>query len=295
MKIKFITIITLIATSLIYSQNCKTENISLLKKLTTENITHCLNTQLNGNNYLVGIACDDNVYGECKLFVFKKFANTWLMEHQSIFNTANGYIGNLKSEEGFIYFGSEIAGGTSGNGYYYFNAYNPSENKLYTLEYYWSDYNYSSYGFRNLENITNPKVLNYLEKQASKSELVYKPSNELSQEDIWKLDNKKIYESDLSEFRIKFNYTIDEPKFFSENNKEFENKRFIIYNQFKGNVTAFDKNTKKHFIVWIPYWFYETIKLIGLSIDNKLILKDGTMKGGVIININLDSGESVIK
>lgn len=294
MKIKITTFLLVFSISTLFSQKCTDGDISLLKKLTKENITHCLKAQFNETNYLVGISCNDGVWGECKLFIFKKFANTWLLEHQSIFNNANSEIENLKSEEGLIYFESELVGGAIGNGSYYFNAYNPVENKLYTLEYSWSDYKYGAHGFENIENITNAKVLNFLEKQASQSERVYRPNNELSLEDKWKIANKKNYESDLSEFKITFNYSVEKPKHFSESNKEFENKRYIIYNQFKGNVTAFDKNTKKHFIVWMPYWFYETTELIGLT-QNNLLLKDGTMKGGVIISINLDSGESDIK
>lgn len=291
MKLKITILILFFSITTLISQNCTDGEISLLKKLTTENITYCLKTELNKTNYLVGISCNDKIWGECNFFVFKKFANTWLLEHKSTFNNTNGNIEDLKSEEDLIYFGSELAGGSIGNGYYYFNAYNPIENKLYTLEYTWSDYNYSSHSFENIENITNQKVLNFLERKASNSEVVYKPSNELSIQDEWKLANKEVYENDSNEFNISFKYSKERSNNFTDDDIEFENKKFIVYYQFKGDITAYDKSIKKYFIVWMPYWFYDNLELIGISNDNILTFKDNYMRDGVIININMETGQ----
>jgi hypothetical protein len=291
MKITLSFLIIILNSTLGFSQLNEKNDIIILKKLTLEDISYSIKSINDHGTYLTGITCDFRVWGECTAFVYKNFAGSWELKDKLTLPNFNGEIEEFISNENLIYFGSHSAGGSSGNGSYYFNAYSFEDNKFYSLEYSWSDYNYSSYGFSNIEEINNKNVLNFLEKKASESEYVYKPSNELTLVEQWKIDNKGLYEKIFKkETEIIFKYTENSPYLFEE--KTAENKDYIIYNRFKGNLYGYNKKTKKYFIIWIPSWFYDTTIFMFLNEDNSLGIQDSTLgSNGARIYIDLDSKE----
>lgn len=271
--------------------NIKSDIITL-KKLTLEEISYSLLSKTENGEFLTGITCDYNVWGECTAFVYKKFGGSWSLKGKLTFYNTNGEIDNFTSNKNLIYFGSHSIGGTSGNGSYYFNGYSFKEGKFYSLEYYWSDYNYSSYGFNNIEEITNETILKYFERKASECEHVYKLSDELTLDEEWKIDNKGIYEKIFEgKTKIKFKYTSNPPYIFEEITAE--NKDYIIYNLFKNNLYGYKKSTKEYFIIWIPNWYYDTTIFMSLDDKNNSIkIQDSTLgSNGASIFINLDTND----
>lgn len=289
MKKHIILLIIILNSSFGFSQLNEKNDITILKKLTLEEINYSLKSKTEKGTYLIGITCDFSVWGECTAFVFKNFAGSWELKDKLTFSNTNGEIEEFTSNENLIYFGSHSAGGSSGNGSYYFNAFSFDESKFYSLEYSWSDFKYSSYGFNNIETINNNIVLEYLEKKASESEYVYKPSTELTLEESWKIENKNIYEKIFREkTKIVFKYDNSEYEF---ENKVAENNKYIIYNVFKGNMYGFKKSTKEYFIIWVPSWNYDTTKFVLLdNEDNTVFIQDSTLgSNGARVYINLDT------
>tara|TARA_R110002049_G_scaffold254242_2_gene429649 strand:- start:264 stop:1175 length:912 start_codon:yes stop_codon:yes gene_type:complete len=275
-----------------FSQLNDSNDITILKKLTLEEINYSLKSETEYGTFLTGITCDFSVWGECTALVYKNFAGSWSLKDKLTFSNTNGEIENFLSNENLVYFGSHSAGGSSGNGSYYFNAYSFKDGKFYSLEYSWSDYNYSSYGFSNIDEIENKTVLSFFEQKASESEYVYKPSNELTLDEHWKIDNKDIYEKIFKDkTEIKFRYTKNPPYEFEE--KTAENKDYIIYNLFKNNLYGYKKKTKEYFIIWIPSWFYDTTVFMFLDDeDNSVGIQDSTLgTNGARVYINLDAKE----
>jgi hypothetical protein len=291
MKKYIILLIIILNSSFGFSQLNEKNDITILKKLTLEEINYSLKSKTDKGTYLIGITCDFSVWGECTAFVFKSFAGSWELKDKLTFSNTNGEIEEFTSNENLIYFGSHSTGGSSGNGSYYFNAFSFEENKFYSLEYSWNDFKYSSYGFSNIETIANNIVLNHLEKKASESEYVYKPSTELTLEESWKIENKNIYEK-IFEEKTEIVFTYDNSNYEFEH-KVSENSKYKIYNEFKGNLYGYNKITEEYFIIWVPSWNYDTTQFVNLdNEDNSVFILDSTLgSNGGKIYINLDTKE----
>ncbi|MCP9199021.1 hypothetical protein MKO06_03815 [Gramella sp. GC03-9] len=273
-----------------FSQTNNNVDIELLKKLTLEDISYSINAQSDSGRVLFGLSCNQETWGECTAFAYKQFGGSWILKDTLTIPNFQGQIENLSYDNQVIYFGSLSAGGSSGNGSYYFNAYSLDENKFYSLEYWWSDFKYSNYGFSNLEEITNIEILNILEKNVEISDYVYKPSGELSLQDHWKIDNKNIYEEIFKdEIKVIFKYKKDIP--LDSEEKVAENDNFILYNVFKGNLYGFDKNMKKYFLIWVPNWSYDTTRFIDLDGNDVSIIDSTLGDNGAQIYIDLESKE----
>lgn len=291
MKHHLILLIITLNSILGYSQLNQKQDIVILKKMTLENITHSLKSQTKNGTYLTGITFDIGSTGESMAYVFKNFAGSWELKDKLPFLNSFEKIDDFTNDENLIYFGSHLQGGSSGNGSYYFNVFSIEENKFFSVEYYWSDYKYSYYEFINIDTIKNKRVLAYIEEKASKSEYVYKPSNKLTLEESWKIDNKNIYEKIFKEqSQIIFQYT--ENLTFEFEKITAENKDYKVYNQFKGNLYGYNKKLKKYFIIWVPNWFYDTTIFMFLNNDNILGIQDSTLgSNGSKIYIDLDNKE----
>jgi len=212
----------------LFAQTNQEEDIITLKKLTHDNILYALKSNTDKGLVLAGISCTEEVWGNCTFYLYKNFGNVWQKKFQSEpIGNLHGKIDDFSFEDPLIYFGSHEAGGSSGNGSYYFNAYDPDKNKLYSLNYYWSDYNYSDHGFENLEEIDNQKVLSFLEQKVSSAKVIHIPDSELTLEDHWKIDNKNLYENIFGGPQtIQFHYTANEK--ISTENKSAENQDYIL-------------------------------------------------------------------
>src|SRR5690606_2749490 len=282
--------------SLLSSAQLNEKNdITILKKLTLEDIHYSLVSKTNRGIYLTGISCDRDVWGECTAYVFKSFGGSWQLKDNLTFSNTMGEIDELSSNNDLIYFGSYLTGGTSGSGDYYFNAFSFADEKFYSLNYSWSDYLYSSYEFSNIKDISNKIVLDYFEKKASITKYVYKPSNKLTNREQWLIDNKSLYQSifeEKREFIIK--YSDAPPHAFEKNDKVAENKDYVIYNIFKENLYGYNKKSRKYFVIWVPNWYYDTTIFVFLDDNNIIAFEDSTLgKDGAEIFFNLDTSMGI--
>ncbi|MGV0948209.1 hypothetical protein ACTS9U_07030 [Empedobacter falsenii] len=86
--------------------------------------------QLN-SEYTYEFKCDDEVWGKCQLLI--KNSSKVIQRH--IFNNTNSLVRDIKLiDEKYLYFYSEIAGGTAGNYYYYHFLINLQNSDIYKKE-----------------------------------------------------------------------------------------------------------------------------------------------------------------
>lgn len=279
--------------SLVTAQTNEESDINLLKKLTLEEIDYSLRANTALGLYLLGIACEgSSPWTECQSYLFKNFGGSWTNKFESEpFYALHGEIEGLVFQDGMFYYGSLSAGGSSGNGSYNFNVFDPKSDNFYSLEYFWSDFKYSEHGFINLDEIDNAEVLNFIEKKVSNSEHIHRPENNLTLADHWKIDNKNIYESVIENTQtLNFHFSKD-VEIYTEK-IEVENNDYIIYNFFKGNMYGFKKSTKEYFLIWIPSWSYGTVTNVKFILNNNLQFEDSHLgDNGALITINLDTQE----
>ncbi|MDM1552856.1 hypothetical protein [Empedobacter falsenii] len=86
--------------------------------------------QLN-SKYTYEFRCDDDVWGKCQLLI----KNNSQIIQRHFFNNTNNLVGDVKLiDEKYLYFYSEIAGGTAGNYYYYHFLINLLNSDIYKKE-----------------------------------------------------------------------------------------------------------------------------------------------------------------
>ena len=287
-------IIVILNSTFVFSQLNEKEDITILKKLTLEDVKQSFKSETDKGIYLTGICFSKEHYNH-NVYVYKSFAGTWVLKSKFNIEDYLDYpeFEEFTSNENLIYFGILNMGGSIGNGDYLFNAYSFDENKFYSLTYSWSDGSYSSYGFKNIQTIDNEIILDYLEKKASESEYVYRPSKELTLGESWEIDNKNISErASNGETDIVFKYDDLKNILYDDSEnildyKKDENNVYIIYH-YNRSMFGYNKNTGKYFMIWSSKSFRLFDDLIFGSLDNDNNLVIDTNFGEKIIHITLD-------
>jgi len=156
-----------------------------------------------------------------------------------------------------------------------FNLFDPSINRLYTLNYEGTDKTDNSIDgkFLNIDSLSSyPSLLNYLENKVTNCKYIYRPktedldiNNSKNFEKKWEMGNpdfpslmnkgKPIDSSEIP--NMKFTFYLDD--LFSLYDQEHTGKVIessmykILYFNIGGDIIGYDKNQKKYFPIWTIY------------------------------------------
>ncbi len=237
------------------------------------------------------------IYGNSTINVIENFANNW-QETKHVTIEYGHDIQNFEwitvQKKELLYFDYVVPGGSMGNGEVDFGLYDYTINKYYNLQFSGMFRNGDKQidgGFNNIDSLKDvPEILQALEFKASKSDIIYRPSNEDLNIDNPKnavkkflLDNPNLHE-DLKirrgyyqDFKIT-KYSGEATKFFhdylSSPECEISNDKYSVYSLLKSYVICFDKNGNYYFIVWIPFTTYDWVTKMDLTPENILTLND---------------------
>ena len=236
----------------------------------------CEPVVVNSDEYIIGVINQStSAFEKYNFIVLHKFANKWQKKLSKIYGEDFKYITPIDTfqlvyieKEPYIYFqllenfvGTAVAGFSIIS----FNLFDISTGQFLSLLYEGRDKDENTVEgeFTNTGEFNNtPLILNFLEENAAKSRVIYRPTDEdlnldnpKNYEKKWQVDNSNIPDiynaNGYEEGTLKLTYYTNELMPFAEAKERIENSIFIIVTYFRNNVIGYDKTRKKYFPIWI--------------------------------------------